>query len=395
MKNFKQDRAPLRIGMFSWESTYSVRVGGLARATSGLAEGLAKKGQEVHLFTRISDGQSDYELINGVHCHRCGFDPGGNILEFAWNMSRAMVERFRATERTVGKFDIVHGHDWLVVDALNELKEEYPIVLSYHSTEYGRNGGKSGGWWEFRDISDKEWYGGYISSRIITVSETLKEELMRLYQIPCLKIDVIPNGSDIKKYQKKVDPGRVKERYGIHPLAPVILFVGRLVYQKGPDLLVEAIPYVLKHRGDAKFIVVGDGGMKSSLEYRAHELGVSDAVRFLGSISDEEYIEILNACDIVCISSRNEPFGLVLLEAWAAEKPVVATDVGGLGENIENFVNGIKVFPNPESIAWGINYIINDEYGVKWIGANGRKKGKELRWLNSAAKVLKIYSSLK
>jgi len=310
-------------------------------------------------------------------------------------MSRAMVERFRATEGAVGKFDIVHGHDWLVIDALNELKESHPIVLSYHSTEHGRNGGRSGDWWEFREISGKEWYGGYITNTIMTVSQTMKEELMRLYQIPCLKIDVIPNGSNLKKYRKKVDPGRVKERYGIHPLAPVVLFVGRLAHQKGPDLLVEAIPHVLNHRRDARFIIVGDGGMKSHLEHRVREIGVSDAVRFLGSISDEEYIDILNACDIVCIPSRNEPFGLVLLEAWAAEKPVIATDVGGLSENIENFVNGIKVFPYPESIAWGINYIINDANGVKWIGANGRKKARELSWMRAAAKVLKIYSSLK
>jgi len=164
--------------------------------------------------------------------------------------------------------------------------------------------------------------------------------------------------------------------------------------QKGPDLLVEAIPGVLNHRWDAKFIIAGDGGMRGSLEHRAWQLGVSDAVRFPGYVSDDEYKDILNACDIVCIPSRNEPFGIVLLEAWAAGKAVVAADVGGLKENIENFVTGIKVFLNPESIAWGINYIINDSKGIRSQGENGKRVAKKLfGWDVVARGILKVYKS--
>lgn len=384
---------PLRIGMFSWESMHSVRVGGLAQAVTNLSQALAKKGHEVHLFTRIGEKQSEYKQINGVHYHRCGFHPGNNLLEFAENMCRAMVGRFHATEEIVGKFDLVHGHDWLVVDALHELKNEgHPIIITYHSTEYGRNGGEFGDWWEFREVSNKEWYGSYIADGVVTISRAMKNELMRLYNVPEWKIDVIPNGGYIRKFKKKVDPERIKEKYGIHPLAPVVLFVGRLVHQKGPDILIEAIPHVLRHRGDAKFVVVGDGGLREHLERRAHELSISDSVQFLGPLPDEEYIQILNACDMVCIPSRNEPFGLVLLEAWAAEKAVIATDVGGLGENIENFVNGIKVFTKPDSIAWGINYIINDPTGVRLLGANGKKKLRKLPWCKLAGKYVRVYN---
>lgn len=387
----------LRIGMFSWESMHSVRVGGLAKAVTNLSQALAKKGHEVHLFTRIGENQPEYDQVNGVHYHRCKFHHGNNILEFSYNMCRTMVERFHATEELIGKFDLVHGHDWLVVDALQELKSEgYPTIITYHSTEYGRNGGRFGDWWEFGEISGKEWYGGYIADRVTTISQAMKNELMWLYGTPEWKIDVAPNGGYIKEFKKKVDPGRIKERYGIHPLAPVVLFVGRLVHQKGPDLLIEAVPHVLRHRGDVKFIVVGggDGGMRDYLERRARELKISDSVRFLGYVPDEEYRDILNACDMVCIPSRNEPFGLVLFEAWAAEKAVVATDVGGLGENIENFVDGIKVFRYPESIAWGINYIVNDPAGVRWLGANGKRKLRKSTWSRQANKYEKIYTKL-
>lgn len=97
---------------------------------------------------------------------------------------------------------------------------------------------------------------------MIVTTECMKNELMMLYSIPEQKIEIIPNGIVIGRLRKTLDAGRVKERYGIHPLAPVILFCGRMCYQKGPDLLVRAIPDVLRERWDAKFVFVGDGDMK-------------------------------------------------------------------------------------------------------------------------------------
>jgi len=383
----------IRIGMFSWETAYSIRTGGLALAVTGMAKALAAKGHEVHLFTRMGDMQGDYDQIDGVNYHRCVFNPGWNLLEYAWNSCQAMIGRFYKVEETVGKFDIIHGHDWHVVDAMNELKNKgYRIVQSYHSTEFGRAGNKMGDWWEFKKVSEKEWYGGYIANRVTTVSGVLKDELKWLYQMPDWKIDVVPNGIYPEKYFKKVDPGRVKEKYGIHPLNPTILFIGRMDLQKGPDLLVEAIPHVLWHRPDAKFIMIGDGGLRLHLEWRVRDLGVSHAVRFFGSAPFETLVDALNASDIVCIPSRNEPFGIVLLEAWAAGKAVVATDVGGLRENIENFVDGVKVFTYPESIAWGINYMIDDPNRVQLLGANGKKKAEEkFSWQAAAEKLLSTY----
>jgi glycogen(starch) synthase len=379
--------------MFSWETAYSIRTGGLAQAVTGMARALAAKGHEVHLFTRMGNGQGEYDQIDGVNYHRCAFYPGWNLLEYAWNCCQAMLARFYKVEKSVGKFDIIHGHDWHVVDVLNELKNKgYRVILSYHSTEYGRAGNKMGDWWEFKKVSEKEWYGGYIADRVTTVSGVLKDELRWLYQMPDWKIDVVPNGIYPEKYFKKADPGRVKEKYGINPLDPTILYIGRLDPQKGPDLLVEAIPHILWHRSDAKFIIIGEGGLRPHLEWRARDLHVFHAVRFFGYVPFEIYVEALNASDIVCIPSRNEPFGIVLLEAWAAGKAVVATDVGGLRENIENFVDGIKVFTYPESIAWGINYIIDDPHRVQLLGANGKKKAEEkFSWQAAAEKLLSTY----
>ena len=391
-ENNENEDESLRIGIFSWESLYSFRVGGLAQAVTDLCHALHNLGHEIHLFTRIYEVQSEYDKIDGLHVHRVSFPITYNIIELAQNMSEAMVDRFQYVKEDFGDFDIIHGHDWMTVQVLHRLNAEgYPTVLTYHSTEYGRNGGVFGDWWEFDEISSKEWYGGYVADRVTTVSSVMKNELMWLYNIPDWKIDVVANGGRVGKYKKKVDPGRVKERYGIHPLAPLVMFIGRLEYQKGPDILVDAIPRILSHRWDTEFIFAGKGGMRDHLEWKARDLGVSDSVRFLGYIPDEELKDILNASDIVCIPSRNEPFGLVLFEAWDAEKAVVATDVGGLGENIDNFENGIKVFPYPESVAWGINYVIDDPDGVEHLGKKGKEKLKDLTWPVIAMNYIETY----
>jgi glycosyltransferase involved in cell wall biosynthesis len=117
-------------------------------------------------------------------------------------------------------------------------------------------------------------------------------------------------------------------------------------------------------------IVAGDGGMREFLQERAKDLPVN----FVGYIPDSEYIRLLNAADVVVIPSRNEPFGLVLLEAWSAEKCVVACNVGGLSENIDAFVNGVKVEVNPDSLAWGISTMIDEPWNAVALGKRGRKK---------------------
>ena len=383
----------MRIALLAWESLHSIRVGGLAVVATGLAEELARRGHEIHFFTRAGEDQTEYQYISGVHYHRCKFNSGLNLLWFAHNMSEAMISSFHEVEKRMGKFDIVHGHDWHVVDALHDLKNEgYPVVLTFHSTEYGRNGGIFGDWWEYREVSGKEWYGAYIANRVTTVSNGMKSELNWLYQVPADKIDVIPNAIDPRRYQVKIDPGKIKERHDINPLAPTVLYAGRMDYQKGPDLLVGAIPEVLRNQWDVKFVLTGEGGMKGHLEHRVNELGVARATRFLGGVPYWRYIELLNSCDMVCIPSRNEPFGIILLEAWTTGKPVVATDVGGLSENIENFVSGIKVYLNPGSIAWGINYLLNNPSAMKKVAEGGRKKVKEFSWDSTIGKLMDTYS---
>ncbi len=361
----------LRIGMFSWESLHSVTVGGISPHVTELAEALSEKGHEVHIFTQ-SGWMRDYDKINGVHYQRCRCDQSGGIVHQMDRMCDAMCDRFESVQNKFGAFDVLHGHDWHPVTALNRIKHNYgnEFVVTYHSTEWGRNGNQFGDWWEAREISHREWLGGYEAREVIITTDHFKEEVQQIYQTPEQKITVIPNGINPGKIKKDVDSGAVKKRFGIHPYAPMVLFTGRICYQKGVDMLVNAIPEILNNRWDARFVFIGDGGMRQYCEQCASQRGVRDACRFLGHVSDETLSDCMNACDIACVPSRNEPFGIVVLEAWDAAKPVIATDAVHL---IDNFSNGIIGYKNPESIAWCVNYSMGDLKATKKMGRNGKK----------------------
>ncbi|MEZ5336236.1 MAG: glycosyltransferase family 4 protein [Methanolobus sp.] len=193
----------MRIGMFSWESLHSAKVGGLAPHVTELSEHLAKMGHEVHIFTR-SAWYRDYDEINGVHYQRCSFDESGDILEQMDKMCDAMYERFRHVSEQFGEFDIIHGHDWHPVNVLNRIKYEHskPYVMTYHSTEWGRNGNVSVNSSTAREVSYREWLGGYESSEVIITSENFKREVQDIYHIPDYKISIIPNGIAPGKMEK-------------------------------------------------------------------------------------------------------------------------------------------------------------------------------------------------
>jgi len=378
--------------MLSWESLYSIKVGGVAPHVSELSEALARRGHEVHVFTRRGDFES-YDKINGVHYQRVDADDQGNIVDQMNRMCDALYHRFGAVQQLFGRFDVAHGHDWHPVLALTRIKNDYqlPFILTMHSTEWGRNGNHFG-YGISEEISHREWLGCYEAAKVIVTTRRMQDELMQIYSLPKEKISIIPNGIIVGKMRRDVDAGRIKEKYGIHPLAPVVLFCGRMSIQKGPDLLVEAIPHVLKKRPDVCFIFIGEGGMRSECEKKARDLGVADSCRFLGYTSSAEKQLLINACDIMCVPSRNEPFGVVVLEAWDACKPVVATDAVSI---INNFQDGLLAYIQPESIAWCINRMISNPKEMKHLARAGLSRiESEFSWDHIAERTEEVYEQV-
>jgi glycosyltransferase involved in cell wall biosynthesis len=217
---------------------------------------------------------------------------------------------------------------------------------------------------------------------------------MWMYNLPDWKCWAIHNGVPVHKYDGFIDPGGVKRRYGIGPVDPTVLFSGRLAVQKGPDLLLEAVPGLLRHYPNAKFVFAGDGHMRGDLERRSHQLGVAHATRFLGYHNGSNLVDLYRACDAVCMPSRNEPFGISALEGWAAGKPVVASQNGGPAEFIWHNVTGLKIYATPESVGWGLGTLFTNFEWARWMGTNGRRAAETtFSWDTIAGKTEQCYQS--
>jgi hypothetical protein len=216
-----------------------------------------------------------------------------------------------------------------------------------------------------------------------------------MYNVPGDKVSAIGNGVDWKKFDFEMDSGKIKAEYGIGPMDPTVLFCGRMVWQKGPDILVEAIPAILKTTPSAKFVFIGDGDMRAGLEARTRHLGVAHTVRFLGYRNGDELVRLIKASDVVCVPSRNEPFGIVVLEGWAAGKPVVVTENGGPSEFVRHEINGLKIYSCPDSVIWGINRVFSDFERARQMGRNGRQFLEErFGWDKVVEQTLGVYRQL-
>jgi glycosyltransferase involved in cell wall biosynthesis len=363
----------MRVALFAWESLHSIAVGGVGVHVTELAAALARRGHEIHVFTRIGEGQSRYQFIEGVHYHRCPFALNSNFVDEINNMCRSFVHECFAVEGQSGAFDILHAHDWLASNAVVWAKEGRgrKTVLTMHSTEFGRNGNRWYGGTAQR-ISDHERHGTYCANRVITVSNQLKDEVKNLYQVPESKARVVYNGVNACVFDYELDPGEVKRQYAIGPVDPIVLFVGRLTVQKGPDILMRTLPGILRHYPNAKCVFAGDGHMRGELCALAHQLGVGHAIRVLGQVGGKTLVDLFKAADVVAVPSRNEPFGIVILEAWSAGRPVVTTKRGGPAEFVWHGVTGLQVDDTPDSVGWGLGTLLADHEAGSWMGRNGR-----------------------
>jgi glycosyltransferase involved in cell wall biosynthesis len=156
-------------------------------------------------------------------------------------------------------------------------------------------------------------------------------------------------------------------------------------------MLVEAIPKVAKKFKDIVFIFAGDGNLRAKCIEKARKLGVAEKCRFLGYVTEHEKEDLLNACDMVCVPSRNEPFGILVLEAWDACKPVVATEAVSI---INNFKDGLLAYVQPESLAWCINRLLDNPKEMKKLARAGNQRIEmEFNWNTIAKNTEAIYYS--
>jgi len=382
----------MKICMLTWEFPPRI-VGGIGRHCFGLAKTLAKEGHDVHVVTLDFPGALAYEEIHGAKIYRTSIDLG-NPDFITWTfLFNHFMEKKVATLGRKTEFDIIHIHDWLTapVGIASKHYLKRPLVSTIHSTEIGRARGLHNP--DSYLINGLEWWATYESERVIVTSNSMKYELESQFRLPGEKIDVIPNAIDGEKYNEEVNHDIVKNRYGIAPHERIVLFIGRLVPQKGVEYLIRAMPQIVGQHRNVKFVFTGDGWTRDHLVRLAASNGCWDKVRFVGFVSDSELIDLTLCADVLVIPSIYEPFGIVALEGMAAGVPVVASNVGGLAEVVEHDRTGVLVYPeNPGSIAWGVNKVLSDYGYSRWLIQNAKRKIEELYgWEAVAKRTAEVY----
>ncbi len=211
----------------------------------------------------------------------------------------------------------------------------------------------------------------HISKQIIAVSEGIKNEMI-MRKIPAERITVIPNGIDASRFKIETDKKHIKRQLGIPEEANIVGTIARLAPQKNLETFLKGAAILLSSMPELRFIIVGDGPLKKQLQEKAIELGIESKVTFTGYRNDIP--EILHIMDVFALSSWTEGLPITVLEAMAAEKPVVATRVGGTPEIIEDGLTGLLVKPNDEkSLAEGIMHILSNRLFADALGTAARK----------------------
>ena len=368
----------MKILMPTWEYPPRV-VGGISRVVYDLSHRLIKDGHEVTVVTYRDGEVPYYEDDKGVKVHRVDnymIQPN-NFIDWILQLNFNMVERASQIIAEQGKFDVIHAHDWLVANAAKTLKHSFdiPIVATIHATEAGRNSGIREPNQKY--INDTEWMLTYEANEVIVNSNYMKSEVQRLFGLPFEKINVVPNGVNLNKFTGMDRDYSFRRKYAMDN-EKIILFMGRLVYEKGVQNLIAAMPKVLASYHDAKLVIAGKGGMLDELKAQADYLGISNKVYFAGYMNGKDVERMYKAADISVFPSTYEPFGIVALEGMLAERPIVVSDAGGLGEIVEHRVTGMKSYcGNPNSIADSILELLFNPELCDNIVKNAKIKVKE------------------
>lgn len=384
-----------KILMLSWEFPPKT-VGGLARHVYDLSRALVAQGEEVHLITCQVPGAEAYENVDGVHVYRVHPVPGENQDFLSWveRLNLAMIEEANNLTQ-IHRFSLIHAHDWLVAQAATSLKHTYhlPLVSTIHATEFGRNQGIYND--IQRHINQVEWSLTYESWKVIGCSKYMAKEISQVFQLPADKIRIIANGVEVKNVKPRVvDPG-FHERYAA-PHEKIVYFVGRLVPEKGVQVLIEAIPKILMQCPNTKFVISGKGPYQEHLQYLAQSLGVNDKVLFTGFTDDDTRNMLFAASSTAVFPSLYEPFGIVALEAMATRTPVIVSETGGLAEVVEHEVDGLKVYAgNVESLAMNIVRILKDETLAQRVSQTAWDKVNSVyNWGVIAADTIKVFQEV-
>ena len=389
----------MRVLLVSWEYPPVIE-GGLGRHVRKLSEHLVRDGVEVHVLTRGGGHLPVEEERHGVVVHRVAEPP------FPKDVSAFVrwVAAMNGDMRELGdelcerhEFALVHSHDWLVAGAAEPLAQQLavPWLTTVHATEYGRHQG----WVQKHPQSHIHGVERAMvrrADRVITCSRYMQSHVAEVFGVPRRRITVIPNGIDPRDLEPVADDlPALRARYA-GPDQRLVLLVGRLVYEKGFHLALDALAPVLKRLGDVRFVVAGTGTAESELKRQARRLGLTRYGSFLGWIGDDMLHSLYRVSEVVIVPSIYEPFGLVALEAMASGCLCVVADTGGLREVVPaDGTVGLR-FPSRDSDALEkvLEQILTDDETRTQVVAEAREHVLKFDWEEVSRRTKSLYESM-
>ncbi len=330
---------------------------------------------ETSYMEQYSQTERHYE------CSRGNCQYGETLIDEVYRYGEAAAEVAQKEN-----FEIIHAHDWLSFPAGIKAKEvsHKPLVVHVHALEYDRSheGGVNA------QICAIERSGMQAADKIIAVSGYTKQRIVDYYGISAEKIEVVHNGINISnKPTKKLTLKSIKSGG-----KKMVLFVGRITYQKGVDYLIEAAAKALKINKKLVFMIVGSGDMSHQIINQAANHAISDKVFFPGFLRGEELSKIYGSADLYVMPSVSEPFGLVALEALSHKVPVIVSKQSGASEVI---MHSLKVdFWDTDELANKIVAVIENPSLADSLSKNGHKEALNCTWDCAAKKCINVYDQL-
>lgn len=360
---------------------------GIERVIESLSQELARKGHDVHVITTYSrnNGKKEEESVNGVKIHRVKdmrdiFGRVGSIFSLDFLSLNYSVKK---CNDILQDSDILHVFIPFLLNIPN-----VPVVSHFHHPQKIRN------FKEYLYVPTsrylwKKTYGK--SDAVISVSKYSARYLTKI-GIPPNKIFVVSNGVDTEKFHPNVDTSELKNRFSSNN---ILLYVGPITQRKGLIYLIKSMPRILSEHKDTILVLVGEGDQERNLKKLSNELGISRKVIFEGFVPEDQLPIYYNACDLFVFPSLQEGFGIVLAEAMACGKTVVASNTTAIPEVVGDA--GILVEPrNPDTLAEAVIELLSDEHKRKRLERKAIKRVHEnFTWSAVVNKLLKIYKNLR
>ncbi|MBD7935856.1 MULTISPECIES: glycosyltransferase family 4 protein [Cytobacillus] len=373
--------------LLTWEYPPYI-VGGLGRHVSELAKSLAQEKVSVHVLTvKRQTIDEAFEVQNNVVIHRVApLMRTDSFLHWVASVNLAMEEKAREVIKENG-IDLIHAHDWIVAACSIILKKamDIPLIATIHSTEAGRHNGIYTERQSFIDRQEKLLMAS--ADHLVVCSHFMKNELLYKYEQPSSTLSIIPNGvSEPMKKDKNLHSHFTQDR-------PYLFSMGRMVEEKGFDILIVLAERLKKKNTNLKIIIAGQGPLLSYYRQKVHAKQIDEWIQFIGFVNDDERDIWMEYASLAIFPSLYEPFGMVALEAMAAGLPVLLAKTGGLIEIIIENESGLFFDPvDVVNLEKKIDCLLSKPNFRNQIVSAAQKRIKtEFSWGTVAKQTLKVY----